>query len=74
MAAYVAFGVAALMMALLMFGLSLLIARAQEHVVKALRARVVQVKQWGGRILILVGVWLIILSVWADTFARIFPV
>lgn len=57
-----------------MFGLSLGIAIAQERVTDALRASVVTIKRWGGGILILVGVWLIILAIWADTFADLFPV
>jgi len=65
---------AAVVITLLMFGLSLVIAFAQERVVDTLRASVVKVKRWGGRILILVGAWLIILAIWADTFARVFPV
>jgi predicted histidine transporter YuiF (NhaC family) len=61
-------------MVLLMFGLSLVIATAQEQLVSTLRASVTQVKRWGGVILILIGLWLIALGIWADTFARIFPV
>jgi len=59
---------------LLMFALSLLTATAQEHIVGAMRANVTQVKRWGGAILMLIGLWLIILAIWANTFAQIFPV
>jgi len=69
-----AFVTAAVVMVLLMFGLSLVIATAQEHIVGMLRANVTQVKRWGGGILILIGLWLIVLGIWADTFAQIFPV
>lgn len=62
------------MIAVLMFVLGGAIALAQERVVDTLRAGVVQVKQWGGRILILVGIWLIALGIWAAFFARFFPV
>jgi len=61
-------------MVLLMFGLSLLIATAQEHIVGALRANVTQVKRWGGAILMLIGLWLIALGIWANSFSQIFPV
>ena len=73
-AAFVAFVAAAVVMVLLMFGLSLVIATAQEQIVGALRANVIQVKRWGGVILMLIGLWLITLGIWANTFAQIFPV
>lgn len=57
-----------------MFGLALAIALAQEQLVGTLKAGTTQVKQWGGRILILVGAWLIVLGIWANTFAQLFPV
>lgn len=69
-----AFMAAAVVMVLLMFGLALLIATAQEQLVGVLRANVTQVKRWGGIILILIGSWLITLGIWANVFAQIFPV
>lgn len=65
---------AAIVIAGLLFGLALLVAGAQERVVGALRARAPTVKTWGGRVLVVVGVWLVALGVWADTFAGVFPV
>lgn len=62
------------MMTILMFALSLLIVFAQERLIEILKAETVIIKKWGGRILILVGIWLIILAIWTDTFAEIFPV
>lgn len=59
---------------LLMFGLSLMVATAQEEVVAALRAHVADVKRWGGWILIAVGIWLVLLNAFVDFFARVFPV
>lgn len=73
-AAFVAFMAAAVVMVLLMFGLSLAIATAQEQIVGVLRANVTQVKRWGGLILILIGLWLVALGIWANAFAQIFPV
>lgn len=57
-----------------MFMLSFATAFAQERLVDTLRTNVVQIKKWGGRVLILVGLWLITLAIFAPTFARIFPV
>ncbi len=56
------------------FGLSIAIAAAQEWRVEALRASIGQVKRWGGAILVLVGLWLIVLAIWAQTFSQVFPV
>ena len=58
----------------LMFGLSLPVVFAHERVSDALQASAVKIKRWGGGVLILVGTWLITLAVWADMFARVFPV
>jgi len=69
-----AFITAAIAISILMFVLSLAIAFAQEQLVDTLRASLVQIKRWGGGILILVGSWLIILALFAQTFVRIFPV
>ena len=74
MAAFVAFIVAAITITVLMFALSLSITFAQEQVVDTLRASAVMIKRWGGRILVVVGIWLIVLAIWADAFARVFPV
>lgn len=69
-----AFAVAALVIVLLMFSLSLAVATAQEGLVRTLRAHVAHVKRWGGWILVGVGLWLVALTVFADFFAGIFPV
>jgi cytochrome c biogenesis protein CcdA len=74
MAALVAFVVAALTMVLLMFALSLAVALAQSRLVNTLKANVHEVKRWGGWILILVGLWLIVLGIWADYFIILFKV
>jgi hypothetical protein len=70
----VAFVSAAAVIVLLMFFFALAIAMAQEGIVGAARAHATQVKRWGGWILILVGGWLIVLAIFADFFARLFPV
>ncbi len=73
-AALLAFGVAALMMVLLMFTLALVIGAAQERTVEAMRAGAPAVKRWSGRILVLVGAWFIALGVFSDFFVDVFPV
>ncbi len=73
-AALLAFGVAALMMVLLMFTLALIIGAAQERTVEAMRAGAPTVKRWAGRILLLVGAWFIALGVFSDFFVDVFPV
>ncbi|MGH2796630.1 MAG: hypothetical protein ACRDM0_02910 [Thermoleophilaceae bacterium] len=57
-----------------MFTLALTLAAAQERTAEAMRARAPAIKRWGGRILVLVGVWLIALGVFADFFADVFTV
>jgi len=74
LAAFTAFMIAALAITILMFLLSSVIAFAQERVVDTLRSSLTEVKKWGGRILILVGLWLIVLAIFAETFANIFRV
>lgn len=32
------------------------------------------VKRWGGYVLVIVGLWFVALGVFADVFARVFPV
>lgn len=61
-------------MSTLMFVLALAVALAQESLVARLRANTERVKIWGGRILILVGLWLIALAIWADFFVQFLPV
>lgn len=73
-AALAAFGVAATIIVGLMFTLSLTIATAQDSVVKALRTHAGDVKRAGGWILIAVGVWVTLLAVFAEQFARVFAV
>jgi protein-S-isoprenylcysteine O-methyltransferase Ste14 len=69
-----AFITAAIVIVLLMFFTASLIASAQERVIKAIRAHIMDVKRWGGYLLVFVGIWFLILAVFADFFAQIFPV
>jgi hypothetical protein len=58
----------------LLFALALAIASAQERTLQSIQARTPAVKRWGGRILLLVGTWLVALGVFASFFAGLFPV
>ncbi len=69
-----AFATAGLVIVLLLFGLAAAVASAQERVVTTLQASVTQVKRWGGWVLIGIGLWTLALAIWANEFARIFPV
>lgn len=73
-AAAVSFLVAGLAIVALMFTLALLLASAREQLVDAMKNGAATMKGWGGRVLIGVGAWFILLGVFADFFADIFPV
>ncbi len=49
-------------------------ALAQERLGGRLEAAGPTMKRWGGWILVLVGTWFVALGVFADFFARVFPV
>ena len=59
---------------MLMFGLSFAVTTAREVVTRMADVGTTVVKRWGVRIMIGVGLWLILLSLGATFFARIFPV
>jgi cytochrome c biogenesis protein CcdA len=69
-----AFVVAGIVLVTMFVVLSFLVGRAQERALQRLRASATEVKRWGGWILIGIGTWFVILAIWADFFARIFPV
>lgn len=58
----------------LMFTLAALIASASERVTATMRANALTVKRMGGRILILVGAWFLMLAAFSSFFAKLFPV
>ncbi len=58
----------------LSFGAAFTVGWAQEGTAERLRASAPSVKRWGGIVLVVVGVWFILLGIFADAFARIFPV
>lgn len=73
-AALVAFGLAGLALVVLMFTLGAAVAGAQGVVTRMADVGTVVVKRWGGRIMIGVGLWLVVLAAGANVFARYFPV
>jgi hypothetical protein len=74
LSALLAFLVAAAALVVLMFALALALAAAQERTAEALRAGAPAIKRWGGRILVLLGIWFVILGVFANEFAGVFSV
>ena len=73
-AALAAFSAAAIAIVALAFGAAFTVGWAQEGAAEWLRASAPTVKRWGGVVLALVGVWFIVLGIFAEAFARIFPV
>ena len=70
----VAFLIAALTIAVVMAILGFAIGLARVKVVTSMKGSTQTVKQGGGFVLLLVGVWLVLLAVWADLFVKIlFP-
>lgn len=59
---------------IMFIGLSVVVGSAQEHTVSRVKARSTDVKRWGGWILVAIGTWFLVLAIWADLFAEIFPV
>ncbi len=57
-----------------MFGASFGVARAEEATLERIKVQAPTIKRWGGRILIAVGIWFLVLAVFAEQFATIFPV
>jgi cytochrome c biogenesis protein CcdA len=66
--------VAALALVILIFGAALIVATAQQVAVERLRAPSTAVKRWGGWVLVVVGIWFLVLTIWAGPFSRLFPV
>lgn len=62
------------MLVLLLFAAALGVAVSQERLVERLRSSAPAVKHWGGYVLMIVGTWFLVLGVFTNTFARLFPV
>lgn len=59
---------------MLAFTAAFVVAFAEEELTNRLQAGAPAVKRWGGVVLIVVGMWFVALGVFANAFARIFPV
>lgn len=59
---------------LLAFTAALFVAVARERVTDRIGAGAPTIKKWGGYVLVVVGLWLVALGVFADFFSRVFPV
>lgn len=57
-----------------MFALAVVIGTAQDEFTSRLRAEAPRIKRWGGVVLMVVGLWLVAIGVWANFFATLFPV
>lgn len=73
-AALTAFVATGVVLVALLFAAALGVAIAQEELTAQLETSAATIKRWGGHVLIAVGVWLLALAIFADTFARVFPV
>jgi hypothetical protein len=50
------------------------VAFAEEAVAERIGAGTPTMKRWGGWVLVVVGVWFVLIGVFADAFSRLFPV
>lgn len=57
-----------------MFSIALLVTVTRERTIRSLRLATAKAREFGGILLIGVGIWFIALAVWADFFADLFPV
>lgn len=58
----------------LVFTAAFTVANAEQRTLERIKAQAPAVKRWAGWILVAVGVWFILLAVFADFFSRIYPV
>lgn len=65
---------AAATIVVLVFAAALAVGLAQERVAESLQAAGPTMKRWGGWVLVVVGAWFVALGVFANAFARLFPV
>lgn len=72
--AVAAFVVAAVTIMACVFAAAAGVASAEQATLGRIEARAPQVKRWTGLVLVGVGMWLLTLALFADTFAELFPV
>lgn len=57
-----------------LFAAAMGVARAEQATLDRIEARAPRVKRWTGLVVLVVGVWLLVLAVFADAFSVVFPV
>jgi cytochrome c biogenesis protein CcdA len=62
------------MLVALVFVAAVAVSRAEAATIERIEAQGPTVKRWGGRVLIAVGAWFLILALFAGSFERLFPV
>lgn len=72
--ALIAFVVAAVTIMGCVFAAAAGVAAAERATLRRIEAQASQVKRWTGLVVLGVGVWLVALALFADTFAQLFPV
>ncbi len=72
-AAFLAFSATAVTIIFLLVFLIIVVGMAKNRFLQSLRSGSQQIKRGGGLVLILVGAWLVILAIWAELFAQLFP-
>lgn len=73
-AAVLAFSAAAVVLVALVFAAALAISLIEQQTVDRIRAQAPSVKRWAGGLLVAAGAWLLVLTIFADFFAGLFPV
>lgn len=69
-----AFVTAAITIMICVFAASTGVARAEQATLQRIEARAPQIKRWTGWVVAAVGVWFLVMAVFANFFADVFPV
>lgn len=69
-----AFVVAAGVLVILAFAAAVTAGVAQDRLATRLTAAAPSMKRWGGVLLVVVGLWFVVLGLFAETFAEVLPV
>ena len=72
--ALTAFAVVAVAIMACVFAAATGVASAEQATLARIETRAPQVKRWTGLVVLGVGVWFLLLAIFADTFAQLFPV
>lgn len=69
-----AFVAAAITIMVCVFAAATGVVSAEQATLERIEAKAPQVKRWTGGVVVAVGVWFVVLAVFADVFADVFPV